>query len=234
VIVDARGASQSPDGDKAAGLDVYSEVMQRIRSTYGEPDDCRPVATDGLAVKLPRSALDNELGLTAWRRGALGRILARARLGLEVLVGLSLLRFRIRSGTTDWGDYKDHLVANTDFRKFDGSLRLVLSGTAAQRERLTAYLDGRREAGELAYGLHVARSAVMTCLIEERQGAHFHFVERGGRRLRRRGAGHEGERGARGGSRVGSGARTATPCRLCSSHSSRSFRPRARPRRPTT
>jgi hypothetical protein len=178
VIVDATGAA-APTGEKAA-LGVYSEVMQRIRSIYGEPDDCRPVALDGLAVTFSRSALDAELGVTTWRRSARGRLFARARLRLEVLAGWVLLRFGIRTAKTNWGDYTRDLVANTDFRKFDGSLRLVLSGTADQRERLTTYLDGRREAGELAYGLHVARSAVMTCLIEERQGAHFHFVDGAG------------------------------------------------------
>jgi hypothetical protein len=180
VIVDATGSSRSPTGEEATALDVYSEVMQRIRSIYGEPDDCRPVDVDGLTVTLSRSVLDNELGLTGWRRGALGRLLARARLRLEVLVGWALLRFGVRTSTTDWGAYETDLVANTDFRKFDGSLRLVLSGTADQRELLSAYLAARREAGDLAYGLHVARSAVMTCLIEERQGAHFHFVDGAG------------------------------------------------------
>jgi hypothetical protein len=106
--------------------------------------------------------------------------LDRARLRLSVLVGWVLLRFGIRWGGTDWGAYKSDLVTNTDFRKFDGSLRLVLSGTAAQREELTRYLEERRAKGELAYGLHVAKSAVMTCLIEERQGAHFHFVDGAG------------------------------------------------------
>lgn len=180
VIVDATGGSASLTGEKAAALDVYSAVMQRIRNIYGEPDACRPVAVDGLAVTLSRSVLDNELGLTAWRLGAFGRFLARARLRLEVIVGWVLLRLGVRTDATDWGAYETDLVANTDFRKFDGSLRLVLSGTAEQRGRLTAYLDARREAGELAFGLHVARSAVMTCLIEERQGAHFHFVDGAG------------------------------------------------------
>jgi hypothetical protein len=62
----------------------------------------------------------------------------------------------------------------------DGSLRLVLSGTSAQRAALERYLAELRDAGRVAYGLHVARSALMTCLIEERQGAHFHFVDASG------------------------------------------------------
>jgi hypothetical protein len=97
-----------------------------------------------------------------------------------VIVGWFLLRFGVRQRDVDWGRYEDDLVVNTDFRKFDGSLRLVLTGTRSQRAELTAYLDGLREWGELAYGMHVARAALMTCLIEEREGAHFHFVDAAG------------------------------------------------------
>lgn len=172
VIVDATVSK--------GALETYSAVMQRIRAIYGDPDDCRPVAQEGLRVSLARSVLDNELGLRTWRRGSLARALERAKLRLSVLAGWVLLRFGVRWAGTDWSSYKTDLVANTDFRKFDGSLRLVLSGTAAQREELTAYLEERRDGGELAYGLHVAKSAVMTCLIEERQGAHFHFVDGAG------------------------------------------------------
>ncbi len=41
---------------------------------------------------------------------------------------------------TDWGKYKDTLVTNTDFRKFDGNLRMVISGNAVQRDSLEQFL----------------------------------------------------------------------------------------------
>ena len=170
VIVDATGP-------QTGSLAVYRAVMERIRGIYGEADDCRPVAREGLQVTLARAVLDNELGLSGWRKGALARFLDRLRLRIDVVVGWVLLRYGVHWGDTDWSVYKGDLVANTDFRKFDGSLRLVLSGTAAQRETLRAHLEERRAAGELVHGMHVARAAVMTCLIEERQGAHFHFVD---------------------------------------------------------
>ena len=173
VIVDATG-------EQAASLSIYRAAMERIRAIYGEPDECRPVAREGLHVTLARAVLDNELGLRAGRMSALARFLDRLRLRIDVIVGWFLLRFGVRWGDTDWSAYKGDLVANTDFRKFDGSLRLVLSGTAAQRETLREHLEERRAAGELVYGMHVAQSAVMTCLIEERQGAHFHFVDGAG------------------------------------------------------
>jgi len=173
VIVDASGPQD-------AALMVYREVMENIRRIYGEPDECRPVAEAGLQVTVDRVVLDNELGLRGWRKGAFERFLDRTRLRIDVLIGWVLLRFGVRWGGTDWGAYKADLVANTDFRKFDGSLRLVLAGTAAEREALEAYLSEQRSRGRLVYGMHVARAAVMTCLIEERQGAHFHFVDGAG------------------------------------------------------
>jgi hypothetical protein len=103
-------------------------------------------------------------------RGALG-----VRLG--VVIGSFLFRFRIRTEATDWGAYKRDLVANTDFRKFDGALRFVLAGSTEQRAELTDFLERLRSAGVLTYGLHVANSALMTCLIDQRQGGHFHFVD---------------------------------------------------------
>jgi hypothetical protein len=154
--------------------------MERIRTIYGEAESCRPVERNGLRVSLSRAVLGNELGLRAWKRRAFGRLLDAVRLRVTVLVGWFLLRFGVRWGDIDWGTYEQDLVVNTDFRKFDGSLRLVLSGTSAQRAALERYLAELRDAGRVAYGLHVARSALMTCLIEERQGAHFHFVDASG------------------------------------------------------
>jgi hypothetical protein len=173
VIVDASGPSDT-------ALSVYSEVMESIRRIYGEADDCRPVAEEGLRVTVDRVVLDNEIGLRGWRKSALHRLFDRARLRVDVLIGWVLLRFGLRSGGTDWGAYRADLVANTDFRKFDGSLRLVLAGTTVERDALEAYLSEQRAHGRLVYGMHVAKAAVMTCLIEERQGAHFHFVDGAG------------------------------------------------------
>ena len=102
------------------------------------------------------------------------------KLRATVLGAEILFRVGPRTRTVDWGAYKRDVVVNTDFRKFDGSVRLVLAGTEAQRERLDAFLGSLREAGEVSYGMHVADSALMTCLVDQRQGSHFHFVDAAG------------------------------------------------------
>ena len=158
-------------------LTTYRWVMERTRAIYGDADACRPVSEPGLRVTLSGRVLSNETRLQSWRAGPLARLREELAIRAAVVAGWLLFRFGMRTGHTDWGAYKRDLVANTDFRKFDGSLRLVLAGTAEQRAELTHFLERLRVAGVLAYGVHVADSALMTCLIDERQGGHFHFVD---------------------------------------------------------
>ncbi len=173
VIIDAVAES-------GGTLEAYGPIMDRIRAIYGDADRCRPVTEGGLRVTLSRRILGNELRLQGWRNGLVERWSRGLVLRFRVILGWFLLRFGVRSGEVDWGSYKADLVSNTDFRKFDGSLRLVLAGSSDQREELEEYLEGLRRRGQVQFGIHVARSALMTCLIEHRQNAHFHFVDASG------------------------------------------------------
>lgn len=74
--------------------------------------------------------------------------------------------------------YKGEVVANTDFRKFDGILRLVMDVSPKQRRLLEVYLKRKTEQGKLLFGMNHSKSAVMTCLIFDRfRGNHLHFVD---------------------------------------------------------
>ena len=173
VIVDATT-------EEGRTLEAYGPIMDRIQATYGDADRCRPVTEGGLRVTLSRAILGNESRLKRWRDPLVVRLAHDLLLRAQVILGWFLLRFRVRTGDVDWGTYQGDLISNTDFRKFDGSLRLVLAGSAGQRKELEEYLSGLRQRGDVSFGIHVARSALMTCLIEHRQSAHFHFVDAAG------------------------------------------------------
>ena len=90
------------------------------------------------------------------------------------------MRHKLVALKADWGRYKEHIVNHSDYQKFDGMLRMVLSASEAQRLELTNWLEGRFRDGELAYGLHIAKEALVTCLIFEREGGHLHFIDGAG------------------------------------------------------
>ncbi len=156
---------------------VYGAVIARIRDLYGEADITRPVRLEGLRLTRSARRLAGEVGVHSSGRGRLFRTRYWLRLGLQMAVGAWVCPRSRSFGGVDWGQYQRDLVANTDCRKFDDLLRQVLSGRPEQRAELTAFLEERFARGELVYGLHAARSAMMTCLVFNRQGEHVHFVD---------------------------------------------------------
>lgn len=173
VIVDA---TAGPD----RALEVYNHVMLRVGDIYGTADQCNPVTEEGLGVTLSSALLQTESRLRTWGASRVNKLAYAIKQRVDVLVGSLLLWLGVRVGDVEWSRYKRDVVANTDFRKFDGCLRFVLAGSAEQRSALEHFLTQREAAGDLVYGVHVSTAAVMTCLIEHRQSAHVHFVDAAG------------------------------------------------------
>ena len=157
--------------------EIYSEIIARIHDIYGDDELSRPVYKEGLHTTMKNRQLKFELKARTCTRGKIACFFYWLSLRLQILLGRLLMKFGITTGETDWDRYKDDLVRNTDFRKFDGILREVLSGTPEQRRALVDYLEERVKQGECVYGIHVSDAAMITCLILNRSGNHFHFID---------------------------------------------------------
>lgn len=167
--------------DPAAAAATYHEILAAVERSFGGDEQHHPVTSGGLRLAHGRTALAGETAARAHGRSRTGRRLYALGLAAQVALGRLLFASGIRFAGVHWGRYKQEVVANTDRRKFDDTLRLVLAGTAAQRLALEDWLVARRAAGDLVYGIHVAGSALMTCLIGDRgAGGHLHFVDAAG------------------------------------------------------
>jgi hypothetical protein len=164
-----------PDPDRRAA--VYRDVIDQVRRVYGEDDVCRPVRLDVMRLARSNRKLGVEARVRTSGRGRLYRARYWLALKLQMAVGYLAFPRNMTVGGVDWGRYQQEVVANTDCRKFDDLLRQVLSGSPEQRVALTGFLEEGSARGELVFGLHAARSALMTCLVFNRQGDHVHFVD---------------------------------------------------------
>ncbi len=153
--------------------DTYREVLREVEDIYGTGDAPHPITLDGLRLSSDPRRLSPEIALRHPARA----VAKRAELWGRNLLGRVLIRRKIATEETDWDAYPKLLRAATDYRKFDGVLRMILAGTTAQRQRLEALLSARYDAGDLAWGLHVSDRAVMTCLVYKRMGQQVHFVD---------------------------------------------------------
>ena len=163
--------------DPGAAATVYRALIDKVRAAYGGDDVCHPITLPGLTPALSARQLGNEVGVRAAERSSLGKWLYLMRARWFVILGWFLMKFGLKTEETDWSTYKPTLVRNTDVRKFNDIYRQILSGTEAQREALTGWLEVRYRKRELCYGMHVTDRAHMTCLVFSYSGRHLHFID---------------------------------------------------------
>jgi len=136
----------------------------------------RPVPDDAPGVGWPPPGLDLEARSS--RKPGEGLALARLRVAVQTLIAYIVMRLDVRVGSFDPAVYRRTVVDNSDFRKYDDSLRMTLDCTAELANRIEARL--RRAAGEdiAQFGLHRQSAALMTCIVPSiAENNHVHFVD---------------------------------------------------------
>ncbi|HJK91223.1 MAG TPA: DUF3095 domain-containing protein [Polyangiaceae bacterium LLY-WYZ-15_(1-7)] len=161
--------------DRAAAAAIYREVIGRIEGIV--EGDGHPVAVETLKLATKAKLFEAEAKLLSGRAAGLGFVMKKLRASTLNRIGRLLLAKGWNALGFPGEVYREQVVANTDFRKFDDTLRMVLDVTSAQRQAIEAYLAREHAAGRLVYGVHAAQAALMTCVITEHQGNHVHFVD---------------------------------------------------------
>jgi hypothetical protein len=155
---------------------AYEQALDFIEGLVSLAE-ARPVSVDGLELKLFGGDYSAEARLRGG--GADGPAFAQAlkHARSKARIGKVLIALRQAAGGFDGERYPAELVENTDFRKFDETLRMVLDLSESEVGALETYLEAERAAGRIAYGIHRASSALVTCFVRSHAGNHVHFVD---------------------------------------------------------
>ncbi|MCA9619210.1 MAG: DUF3095 domain-containing protein [Myxococcales bacterium] len=162
------------DGRDAAA-DVYQRVIELIESTVD--DEGRPVGVDRLVLRGLLGDYEQEARVTSGRPVGLGHWWRATRARVFTGIGRLLMAAGRRASDFDGASYRREVVSNTDFRKFDDTLRMVVDVSEAQRDHIEAKLGDEERAGRIVFGTHVAPATLMTCMIRGYAGDHVHFVD---------------------------------------------------------
>jgi Protein of unknown function (DUF3095) len=168
LVVPARG------GDALAFRRVIEDVVALVERS---PDAGRPVPPGGPLLRWPPAGADFEA--RAARGGSLFR--RRAFVLAHTLFAYLIMRFGISVGGFVPKTYVQQVVENSDFRKYDDGLRMILDCTPELERALTQRLAA--SAGIARYGLHRQDAAMMTCFTPSAlRSDHVHFIDgaRGG------------------------------------------------------
>jgi len=157
---------------------VYRRIFKLICDIYGAPP-VSPIQEKGLSLGFgQRLRLEQET--RCWKRPSFHKSFYGGLMRIENAVGAILMSTRLRTGNMDWGSYKKTTIANADIRKFDDMLRMILSGTPGQRSSLVSELETLQKSLPVVFGLSISPTAFMTCLIRNRAGLHYHFIDGSG------------------------------------------------------
>ena len=162
--------------DPAAFRKVIEDVIHLVERT---PEAGRPVPSGGPPLKWPPQGLDYEA-----RAARGGPLFARRGAVLALtLWAYVVMRFGIKVGNFVPANYIRQVVENSDFRKYDDGLRMILDCTEELRDELEKRLAAAAGNGIVRYGLHSQDAAMMTCFTPSVMRAdHVHFIDgaRGG------------------------------------------------------
>jgi hypothetical protein len=170
LVVPARGA------DPAAFRKVIEDIIGLVEKS---PDAGRPVPAGGPPLRWPPQGVEYEA-----RAARGGSLLKRRGVVLAVtLWAYVVMRFGIKVGNFVPKNYVRQVVENSDFRKYDDGLRMILDCTPDLARELAQRLAAAASKAIVRYGLHEQDAAMMTCFTPSvMRSDHVHFIDgaRGG------------------------------------------------------
>jgi Protein of unknown function (DUF3095) len=152
---------------------LIADLVELIETS---PDATRPVPPDASDLRWPPQGLELEVRATRHANGPLP--LYRLLVMFKTALSYTILRFNIRVGPFVPQTYLRQLRDNSDFRKYDDALRMVLDCTPALGRVIEERLRAAVAAGIARYGMHRQDRAMMTCFTPSAlRSDHVHFID---------------------------------------------------------
>jgi hypothetical protein len=158
----------SPGADPAAFCALIEEIVALVEQS---PEAGRPVPAGGPVLRWPPQGVELEACAAPGDRR-----LRRATVLAQTFLYFLIMRLGIRIGNFVPANYLRQVVENSDFRKYDDGLRMILDCTPDLADTLDRRLAAA--AATAAYGLHRQEAAVMTCFAPSpSRSDHVHFID---------------------------------------------------------
>ena len=158
-------------------MSAFRAVVKQIISMVEGSSECaRPAAREAMQLKWPPQGCDLE-ALASRKSGepvGISKLKVYARTFLYFLI----MRFNLRVGRFVPRKYLSEVVANSDFRKFDDALRMIVDCSPGMAQKIEDTLAAAARERHIRYGCHREDAAIMTCFTPSpSQPSHVHFID---------------------------------------------------------
>jgi len=161
--------SRSTDTDS----EIYRDLNAFIEQTLGANQN--PVHNSNLFYKWPTFEALRQSQMV-WRQGNMIKNLF-GHIFLITLFNI-MNRFSLSLPDLNVPEYKKDMIVNSDYRKFDDMLRMVIDCSEKQAQDIESHLNKMYNDHKIIYGIHYSDTALMTCFVESLQKeSHVHFID---------------------------------------------------------
>lgn len=161
----------------ASRMSAFRAVVKQIISMVEGSSECaRPAARGAMQLKWPPQGFD----LEALARRKAGEPLGISKLKVyaRTFLYFLIMHFNLRVGRFIPRKYLSEVAANSDFRKFDDALRMIVDCSPGMAQKIEDTLSAAARDAHIRYGCHREDAAIMTCFAPSpSQPTHVHFID---------------------------------------------------------
>lgn len=156
---------------------VYNKILKGVDDIFGLESDYHPLTEENQSTSVSQAF--REARIFSKKKSGFLYALNKLRVSMETILVqvIVALKLPVKMMNKSFKNVKTDNIINSDFRKFDGSLKMVISCNTSQRKSFEKLLGKLVDNGVINYGLHVSDRALLTCLIHRGTGEEVHFVD---------------------------------------------------------
>lgn len=168
------------EGEENKMRQTLQKIFEEIDDLLGAEENYHPLSEQNLKMALG-DYLNYETNVQTRSKRGFKRWLVKQGIVFQAWATKLVLRFKLNIGVkvNDYHvkDLKQAQIIASDFRKYDGTLKMVISLNQQERQLFAKFLENCYQQGEIFYGVHVSDRALMTCLLHEGSTREVHFID---------------------------------------------------------
>lgn len=160
-----------------ARMSAFRTVVRHVIGMVEKSSECaRPIVRETLRLKWPPRGCDLEA--LASRKAGEPAGISKLKVYAWTFLYFLIMHFNLRVGRFVPGKYLSEVVANSDYRKFDDALRMIVDCSPGMAQKIEDMLTAAEKEGHIRYGCHREAAAIMTCFTPSPANpSHVHFID---------------------------------------------------------
>ena len=158
---------------------AYERAIACLCDVIGDPRLRNPARSPQSALSGRWSDYEKEANLAVSQGRRPSRFWAQFKAFRDTQLGRLFAWLNLKLGSYDGKRYKAILTQQTDHLRFDDMLRFVLDVSHDEAKAILKGFEELREANHIFYGNQSSATALMTCIVNDYDSDHVHFLDGG-------------------------------------------------------